>query len=336
MVPIKKLVVRVGSQNKAISITRLVDVLSGVQGTVFSIGDFLQNKNVRTGGNFPDSIRETCELRIVNVKQGSVQVELEVPAPEQTTFAASSLGEKALGIFSDMTDRVGTTKYKHMIEQEIPDPISRLRVLQRFRDVIPSISSDFVEVYGAHDRKRQLKVEDRAKIDSILPRIELKDSKPVIGRLMELKAGREANFQIDTPTGIIKGKYTPNCLDFFKRNFNNLVRLKGTFKTPSLMTIDENSLMENMKNYPIREFKYRSKTYSFVNPLQIDVNFEEGENIFSEQTLGLLVVGKTFDECNKRLETQLVELWKEYAEPESTNFSPSAKEFRKKLLEMVK
>jgi len=336
MEPLKKLVVRVGSNKKAVSITRLVDVLAGLQETVFSIGDFLQTKKVRTGGNYPDSIRDTCELHIMNVRKGSVVVELQVPEPEQKTLAQVSTGEQALGVFSNMTKDIGTKKYVQMMENTVPDPLSRRRILERFRDVIPPNPNDFVEFSGDSEQKRQLKVEDRKKIEDILPKLESKDSKAFIGRLMELKASKQSNFQLDTADGIKRGKYSPKCLQFFKQNFNNLVKIKGVHKTSGLLMINENCLMEPMKNYPLAEFKLKGKPVLLHKPLQIDINFDDGENIFSEDTLGLLVVGKTFEECNKRLEEQISLLWKEYVEPDDTNFTSGAKELRKKLISMVK
>jgi predicted RNase H-like HicB family nuclease len=106
-------------------------------------------------------------------------------------------------------------------------------------------------------------------------------------------------------------------------------------KTSGLLIVNENNPVETIKSYPITDFKYRGKTHTFITPLQIDVRFEEGENIFSDDVLGLLVVGKTFEECNKRLEEQLGLLWKEYVEPDETNFSASAKSLRKKIISMV-
>lgn len=336
MEPIKKLRIRVGAEKRALSINRLVGVLSGMQNTIFSIGDYLQNNKVRQSGDYPESIRETCELKITNVSNGSAIIDLEVSKPEQTKLEENSLGERSLGIFAGMSSHIGTKKYGEAIEKQISDPFSRRLILQRFKEVIPTNPTDFVEITRDSTQLGNLKSVDRAKIDRVMPPVEDGGAKAVVGRLMELKASKQANFQIDTPSGIIRGKYSPKCLEFFRKNFNGLVQIKGEFKNANVLFVNERSFKEELKNYPLRGFKYEGKVCSLARPLEIDVAFEDGENIFSEKTFDLLVVGKDFKECSERIEEQFGLLWHEYAEKSDANFSPCAKELRKKLLSIVK
>ena len=91
-----------------------------------------------------------------------------------------------------------------------------------------------------------------------------------------------------------------------------------------------------MQKYELSEFSHSGRIHYFKKPLEIEVNYEEKEYLFNEPELGLLAIGKTFEECNKRLEHQIRLLWEEYVIKDNSNFSASANELRNKIKAMVK
>ena len=180
MAPIKNLTIKIGSEDKQISITRLAEVLSEIQSTIFFIGDYLQNKKVRASGDFPDSIRATCGLQIVNVKNGSVQVEIQLVEQPQSTLAAG-LGENALSVFTEMTEQIRAKQYVKKMKELIPDDSSRRHIFKHFQNVMPSNQNDYVSIYSGSKELQNLKLDNRKIIDEIIPQFTQPKSKQVIG-----------------------------------------------------------------------------------------------------------------------------------------------------------
>jgi hypothetical protein len=331
------LIIRYGSDKKGITFSKLTEVLSNVQTIIFSIGSYVESGRLRKCGDFTKKVRENCELKVISVKNGSVQIEARLPEVVQATLASETTGERAMSIFSDLVDGIESEGYANKVEKLIPEPGSRKRILELFEKTIPEDPEEYLHIEsGKH--KNTLKPEYRQKINSIIPTISIPDSKKVTGRLMELRVDDKRKFQIDTQEGIIRGEYTANLEDFFKTSIGKIVTLEGKLnpREPKLsLFISDKSNYTTLDKYPLSDIILDRKGKTITKPFELEITFENDEYLFYESEFRLVGIGKTFKDGINNIQKQFAILWSEYVKAPEHNFAKDAKELRKRLIQRL-
>ncbi|MCK4731879.1 MAG: hypothetical protein KAT65_05405 [Methanophagales archaeon] len=94
---------------------------------------------------------------------------------------------------------------------------------------------------------------------------------------------------------------------------------------------DENAL-EKINTIPIPKFLVKDDLITFKQPINAEVEFENEQYIFSEDTLKLLVVAKTIEEGIKGIKEELAHIWADYILANERELNGDAIKFKKYTL----
>jgi hypothetical protein len=113
---------------------------------------------------------------------------------------------------------------------------------------------------------------------------------------------------------------------------NNRKRLDRIIRELDPIWPDENS------SYDI-SFSYKGKKRDFYprrKPINVEVEFENEQYIFSEDKLKLLVVAKTIEGGITGIKEELTSIWEDYILANEQELNGDAIEFKKYLLSLIK
>jgi len=80
----------------------------------------------------------------------------------------------------------------------------------------------------------------------------------------------------------------------------------------------------------------KNELMTFEQPINVEVEFENEQYIFSEDKLKLLVVAKTIEEGITGIKEELTSIWEDYILANEQELNGDAIEFKKCLLSLVK
>ncbi|MGB7531546.1 MAG: hypothetical protein WA977_01020, partial [Halobacteriota archaeon] len=94
---------------------------------------------------------------------------------------------------------------------------------------------------------------------------------------------------------------------------------------------DENAL-EKINTIPIPTFLVKDNLITFKQPINAEVEFENEQYIFSEDTVKLLVVAKTIEEGITGIKEELAHIWADYILANERELNGDAIKFKKYTL----
>ena len=159
------------------------------------------------------------------------------------------------------------------------------------------------------------------------------------GRIIEFRVDQKRQFEIDTPKGILRGKYSSEIEDYIIRHIGELVQARGVMSIVNkqyVFSINDENALEQISTFPIRIFLVKNDLITFKQPINVEVKFENEQYIFSEDKLKLLVVAKTIEEGITGIKEELTSIWEDYILANEQELNGDAIEFKKYLLSLIK
>jgi hypothetical protein len=103
-----------------------------------------------------------------------------------------------------------------------------------------------------------------------------------------------------------------------------------------VFSINDENALEQISTFPIQNFLVKNALITFEQPINVEVEFENEEYIFSEDKLKLLVVTKNVKDGITGIKEELTSIWEDYILANERELSGDAIEFKKNLLSLIK
>lgn len=213
----KVIKIKINSRNgksKNIPATMIADVLNNAQNLLCNIVDDIEGNQPRRGGDFPETVKEKCELVVKTAKIGSFDAVLAISDTQLSLPGSQTKGELAIKKANNIIDVVfNEDNILPKIKLEISNEKRIEKILDDIYRICPDPESEYKVSMGFGNNKLKIFDPERKKlIRSALYRQPSKFEKVIIGRLIELRVDQKRQFQVDTDEGIITCQYMPALL----------------------------------------------------------------------------------------------------------------------------
>lgn len=315
----------------------VAEKFQGVQNLLYVIGDYIDGNKYRTGGDFPNSVKERYTLVIRNLKMGSIDADLSIADTQQGLPEMDTLGEQAIALANEVVSIAQTEDdISGKISEKITDEARAYRIIWELDRLWPDIRIPFSVQIGLGQRKpSDLNPVRKPLIQRALRKIPEPTEKIIVGRLIQLRVDRKHECKIDTPEGEFSCRYRPEMEKTIINNIGSLVSVIGNLKDTKIIEITSDNAIEKIPHFPLKEVTLRDQKISLQKPIDLEIQFEDDEYIVSNDIFHLLVTSQSLKEGLKAVDEEFAELWKEYVESDPNTLTKDAIEFREKLISMI-
>jgi hypothetical protein len=325
---------------KRVPVVLVVNVLQRIQNIIYSVGDHVKGNPYRPRGDYPKDIKEDCSLVFSDVKLGSITADLQISEVRTAIPGLPTYGELALDKTNKIIETISTLREpKQQLLGIINDEKRLNRIITDFNNIWPNEESNY-DIYLTYSYKKHQFYPDRKPIiESLLYYPEEEYEIVVQGRLIEYSVDQKRKFEVDTPFGKKRGKYTVDIEDYVNDHMGEFVRARGMMSIENnkeIFEIKNENALERMSTFPIKDFFVKNKLLTFKQPINVEVEYSNEQYIFSEDNLKLLVVAKNVKEGFEGIKEELSHIWTNYVLAKERELSSDAIRFKKHLLSLVK
>jgi hypothetical protein len=316
----------------------VAEKFQSLQNLLYVIGDFLEGNPYRTGGDFPNSVKEKFTLVVKDLEIGSVGATLGIVDTQQGLFPKFPLaGEKAIGLASDIVHIAQSDDdIPGKIAEKIPDERRAFRAIQEIDQLWPDARSSYNVIIGlGKPRPYQLNPLRKPVIQLALRKTPEATEKTIVGRLIQIRVDKKHECKIDTPEGEFSCKYTPELEKAMKNFVGNVVSIVGRLKETNRIEITSEKAIEQIPHLPLNEITFRKKLIPLSEPLLLEVQFEKDEYLLSNEELHLLTSSSSLKQGIAEIEDELAALWIEYVEADPGTLTKDAMELRARLKALI-
>ena len=310
----------------------VAEKFQSIQNLLYLVGDQLEGHKYRSGGDFPNTVKERFTLLVRNLKMGSIDATLEICDDQQALPDLQTRGEEAIAIVNTVVSIAQTEQdISSQISKEIPDLSRAFRCIQELDQLWPDSSSPFSVKIGFGRPRIHLNPLRKPVIQQALRKIPEPMEKTIVGRLIQLRVDKKHECRIDTPEGEFLCKYHPEMEKTVIGNIGNIVSIIGQLKDKSKIEIASEKAIEQIQHITLSKINFRDQVRSLKVPLIFNVQYEDDQYIIANDLLHLLVTSPSLKEAVRDIEEEFAELWKEYVEVNPGTLTKDAIEFRSKL-----
>ncbi|MFA6364540.1 hypothetical protein [Methanoregula sp.] len=316
----------------------VAEKFQSLQNLLYVIGDFLEGNPYRTGGDFPNPVKEKYTLVVKDLEIGSVGATLGISDSQQGLFPRFPMaGEKAIGLAHEII-HIGQTDddISEKIAEKIPDEQRAYRVIQEVDHLWPDARASYSFRLGlGSSRSLQLNPLRKPVIQQALHKIPEATDKTIIGRLIQIRVDKKHECRIDTPEGEYSCKYTPELEKSMKNYVGNLVSIVGRMKESNKIEISSEKAIEQIPHLPLQEISFKNSRVLLKHPLVLEIQFDDDEYILSNDSFHLLSTSASLKQGIREIEEEFATLWDEYVEADPETLTKDAVELRVKLLALM-
>lgn len=312
----------------------VAEKFQSLQNLLYVVGDFLEGNKYRTGGDFPNSVKERFTLVVRELKIGSVGATLAIADAQQGLFPQMpTFGEKAIELTNEIVHIAQSDDdISEKIAEKIPDEQRAYRLIQEIDHLWPDNRSPFSVRLGlGQTRSFQLKPSRKPAIQRALHKVPEAAEKTIVGRLIQIRVDKRHECRIDTPEGEYTCKYTPELEKTIKNYIGNVVSIIGQMKENNKIEISSEKAIEQIPHIPLQEINFKNSRVFLSEPIILDVQYEMDEYILSNDQFHLIATASSLKLGIKEIEEELAALWNEYVEVDPGTLTRDAIELRLKL-----
>jgi|LGVE01.1.fsa_nt_gb hypothetical protein len=337
----KKIKIEIKAKDvKNVPVMLAVDIFQSIQNIIYSIGDHLKGNPPRPKGDFPTEIKKDCSLVFSDIELGSISAELQISEVQEGLPDMLSYGEQALEKTNEIIETIAIEDEPEEHLLTIINNRKRLdRIIRELDPIWPDENSNYGISFSYRGKKRDFYPRRKPIIKALLYHPTEEYEKVLQGRIIEFRVDQKRQFEIDTPEGIVKGKYSSEIEDYIIRHIGELVQARGVMSIVNkqyVFSINDENALEQISTFPIQNFLVKNDLITFKQPTNVEVEFENEQYIFSEDKLKLLVVAKTIEEGITGIKEELTSIWEDYILANEQELSGDAIEFKKNLLSLIK
>jgi len=316
----------------------VAEKFQSLQNLLYVIGDFLEGNPYRISGDFPGPVKDKYTLVVKNLEIGSVGATLGISDTQQGLFPLFPMsGETAIGLASDIV-HIGQNDddISAKVAEKIPDEQRALRVIQVVDNLWPDVRSPYsVRIGLGSPRSFLLNPLRKPVIQLALHKIPEATEKTVVGRLIQIRVDKKHECRIDTPSGEVTCRYTPEMEKSMKNFVGNVVSIFGRMNENSKLEISSEKAIEQLSHLPLSEIAFKNSRILLKQPLILEVQFDHDEYILSHDDLPLLVSAPSLRQGIREIEEEFTSLWDEYVEVDPDTLTKDAVELRSKLIALI-
>lgn len=337
----KRIKIEINTKDKkSVPVMLAVDILQGIQSIIYSIGDHLAGNPFRPKGDFPKEIKEDCGLVFSDIKFGSVSAELQINEVQTALPDMLTYGELALGKANEIIETVAIEDDPEEHLLEIINDKKRLdRIIRELDPIWPDEESKYDISFSYRDKKYNFHPGRKPIIKLLLYHPAEEYESIVLGRIIEFRVDQKRQFEIDTPEGIVRGKYSADIEDYIDRHIGKIVKARGIMSVEDkqrIFQIESENAFERIDTFPITDFLLSGETVTFEQPISIEVEFENEQYIFSEESMKLLVVADNIKDGTSGIKEELAHIWGDYILANKEELNNDAIKFKRYLLSLIK
>jgi hypothetical protein len=312
----------------------VAEKFQSLQNLLYVVGDFLEGNKYRTGGDFPNSVKEKFTLVVKDLEIGSVGATLGI-ADTQTGLSPQfpTFGERAIELTNEIVHIAQSDDdISDKIAEKIPEDQRAYRVIQEIDHLWPDAKSLYSIRLGlGKPRSFQLNPTRKPVIQRALRKIPEAAEKTIVGRLIQIRVDKKHECRIDTPEGEYSCHYTPEMEKAMKNYVGNVVSVIGQMAEKNKIEISSENAIEQLPHLPLQEFNFKNRRIFLKEPILLDVQFEADEYILTNDLFHLLATASSLKRGIQAIEEELAALWDEYVEANPDTLTQDAIEFRSKL-----
>ncbi|MDZ4164387.1 MAG: hypothetical protein U1C55_04600 [Smithellaceae bacterium] len=291
-------------RNGRVSVSLFAKTLQSVQEIVFQIAGARLKREMR--GPVPAIIKAKCELFLIKTEHGSLNAVLELPGKEATLFPDEADfsediiedTQQAIDAFLD----VDTVK----LEQILPHPSLRRRVISRICTIAPADGSDYSLSFRFNGGPQKMLV------------------RPPSGVIKKLEALPDTFEKIAEPT--IKFVEAKGMAQMEHGDIKKWVETHEV----SELNLDPEHVWRPQK------IKAKGNTFHLVHPIACVIE-KQDDLLFSEDTnLGIIAYGETREDVMREFSNEFEVLWNVIAQEEDNLLTRDALSLKRKLIELVR
>ena len=317
-----------------------VDIFQNIQNIIYSIGDHLKGNPPRPKGDFPTEIKKDCSLVFSDIKLGSISAELQISEVQVGLPDMLTYGEQALEKTNEIIETISIEDEPEQHLLTIINNRKRLdRIIRELDPIWPDENSNYDISFSYSGKKCNFYPIRKPIIKSLLYHPTEEYDKIIQGRIIEFRVDQRRQFEIDTPEGIVRGKYSSEIEDYIISHIGELVRARGVMSIVNkqhIFSINDENALEKINTISIPKFLVNDDLITFKQPINAEVEFENEQYILSEDTLKLLVVAKTIEEGINGIKEELSHIGEDYILANERELNGDAIKFKKYLLSLIR
>jgi hypothetical protein len=339
----KEIKVYIKSSDKTqIPINLIASYFETIQNIMYLLADQIEGNKYRIKGDYPQKIKERCELVIKDVKLESFDATVQLsdfqsalPLDQDTT----TFGERTISLADQVVKVIITTDdiFPQLLKI-IPDPERATRCLKDWDSIWQDDKSKYsVEVSFGQDKIIKLDPKVKPKIRDALDREIIASEKILVGRLVELNVTKKHSCQIETPEGKFNCIYKPDLEDVIKEKTGKFVSVVGNLKDSRTFTIESESSIKTIHSIPIKHIFIDNQIKDLKKEIvvSIDYNKIQDKYVLGNEKLNIFAINRQLNLAVDDIQEQIWMLWQGYVEEDILNLTDSAIKFRKMLIDFV-
>jgi hypothetical protein len=288
-----------------VSVSLFAKTLQSIQEIVFQIAASYLKRDMK--GPMPAVIKEKCELFLVRTMPGSLQAVLELPEkpmmlfPDDTDFSEDVI-ESTQTVIDAVAD-LDAVK----LEQTIPQPYLRRRVIQRIRAIAPADGSDYRLSF---------------RFNGGAARTLVRPSKESMIKLAAIPASFEA---IEEPVVI---KFV---------DVKGMAQLEDGDIKKWVETYEISEINQDLDHvWRPHQIKSKGRMFDLVHPIACVIEKQDDLLYTENKHLSIIVYGNTREEVIQEFSDEFAMLWDVIASEADEKLTHDALELKSKLIALVR
>jgi hypothetical protein len=312
----------------------VAEKFQSLQNLLYVVGDFLEGNKYRTGGDFPNSVKEKFTLVVKDLEIGSVGATLGIADTQSGLFPQfPTFGERAIELANEIVHIAQSdNNIVEKVAEKIPDEQHAYRLIQEVDHLWPDKRSPFsVRLGFGQPRSFQLNPSRKPMIQQALRKIPESTEKTIVGRLIQIRVDKKHECRIDTPEGEFSCHYSHEMEKAMKNYVGNVVSIIGQMAEKNKIEISSEKSIQQLPNLPLQELNFKNRRIFLNEPILLEVQFEADEYILTNDLFQLLATASSLKLGIQGIEDELAALWDEYVEVDPDTLTQDAIDFRSKL-----
>lgn len=331
--------VRISGVDAPLTPRAIARVFNSLQDLVQLLGEEVENKQVRQRGPVEVDLREALELRVSEVRKGSLIAVLELPKQQQSKLDGQTLGDKTFQKLTTLLETVTSPQADaKAFEGIIQEPVRRRQVLQNVIDMASPNGTWLVESKIGR-RTQVIDVGVRRRVQQIQIATPHQAALHREGRIVALDVTGKKTVGIDLmdDSKVLTVHYTASAEKAVLAQLGRLARVKLHRTGSDGYLVADPADIVPLNAIPIHEVPYRRGRLVFSPPLVFEWEFDIEEGYYNvwRDDLKVLASRKKLQEVIVDLERQIQTQWELYVDCPAEELAPSGLKLRKTLAQLA-
>lgn len=323
---------------KLVPLSVIAERFLKIQNIVNILGDQFEGNTFRSRGDFPNSVKEHCELALSKINIGSADCYITTASTQRSLLPEKSIGERAIKTFSEAISIINCPDgHQQVIDAIIPDEKRRRKFLQELESLWPDNESPYQNEVSYGDEVLVVLNPEKKKDLVKLFEVSHQDEKiqEICGRITGLYVDKKRKFTVETADGQVNGRYSADMEEELNKklgsfvHFNAIMKLhKGTFECE----IDDSVLLKEVSEYPLSHAIVNNHKVELIKPLILKISYLDEQYHLENDEFLLDVYSSQLKTAIEDIKEQFDFLYSEYVHCDINELTQDAIKLREKII----